>query len=419
MNVLLKSAKIIQPNSELHNSINDILIENGIIKKIAPNIKNFDQYKIVELPNLHVSIGWFDGSVSFGEPGYEERETLENGLKVAALSGFTGIALNPNTNPIVDNKSLVEFLINKSKKTATQLYPIGSLTKKFEGKELTELFDLTNSGAIAFGDYKKSINNANLLKIALQYSQSFGGIVMSYPQNKDIAGSGVINESENSVKLGIRGIPNFAEELQITRDLAILEYTGGKLHIPTISTEGSVNLIRKAKSKGLNISCSVAAHHLFLNDSELNEFDTNYKLLPPLRISSDQKALSKGIKDGTIDFITSDHCPIDIEHKKIEFQMAKNGTIGLESFYGSINSVLKMDDFMETITTKPRQVFNIKIPRIAENEIAEITLFNPDKNYIFNSNNILSTSKNSAFLGKTLKGKAYGIFAKNQLILNK
>ncbi|MDH3381416.1 MAG: amidohydrolase family protein, partial [Flavobacteriaceae bacterium] len=236
---------------------------------------------------------------------------------------------------------------------------------------------------------------------------------------KDIAGSGVINESENSVKLGIRGIPNFAEELQITRDLAILEYTGGKLHIPTISTEESVNLIRKAKSKGLNISCSVAAHHLFLNDSELNEFDTNYKLLPPLRISSDQKALVKGIKDGTIDFITSDHCPIDIEHKKIEFQMAKNGTIGLESFYGSINSILKTDDFMETITTKPRQVFNLKIPRIAENEIAEITLFNPDKNYIFNINNILSTSKNSAFLDKTLKGRAYGIFAKNQLILNK
>lgn len=419
MNVLLKSAKIIQPNSELHNSINDILIENGIIKKIASNIKNSDQYKIIELPNLHVSIGWFDGSVSFGEPGYEERETLENGLKVAALSGFTGIALNPNTNPIVDNKSLVEFLINKSKKTATQLYPIGSLTKKFEGKELTELFDLINSGAIAFGDYKKSINNANLLKIALQYSQSFGGIVMSYPQNKDIAGSGVINEGENSVKLGIRGIPNFAEELQITRDVAILEYTGGKLHIPTISTEGSVNLIRKAKSKGLNISCSVAVHHLFLNDSELHEFDTHYKLLPPLRISSDQKALLKGIKDGTIDFITSDHCPIDIEHKKIEFQMAKNGTIGLESFYGSINSVLKTDDFMETITTKPRHIFNIKIPKIAENELAEITLFNPDKNYIFNSNNILSTSKNSAFLGKTLKGKAYGIFAKNQLILNK
>lgn len=418
MNVLVKSAKIIQPNSELHNSINDILIENGIIKKIAKKIQNSDQYKIVEFPNLHISIGWFDGSVSFGEPGYEERETLENGLKVAAQSGFTGIALNPNTNPIVDNKSIIEFLINKSKKTATQLYPIGSLTKNFEGKELTELFDLKNSGAIAFGDYKKSISNANLLKIALQYSQSFDGIVISYPQNKDIAGTGIVNESVNSLKLGIRGIPNFAEELQITRDLAILEYAGGKLHIPTISTENSVNLIRKAKSKGLNISCSVAAHHLFLNDNELISFDTNYKLLPPLRTFTDQKALLKGIKDGTIDFITSDHCPIDIEHKKIEFQTAKYGTIGLESFFGAINSILKLDEFIENITTKPRLVFDINIPKIALNEIAEITLFNPDENYIFEHKHLLSTSKNSAFLEKTLKGKVYGIFAKNKLILN-
>lgn len=418
MNVLIKSAKIIQPNSELHNSINDILIESGVIKKIAPKIQHSDQYKIVDLPNLHVSIGWFDGSVSFGEPGYEERETLENGLKTAALSGFTGVALNPNTNPIVDNKSIIEFLINKSKKTATQLYPFGSLTKNFEGKELTELFDLKNSGAIAFGDYKKSINNANLLKIALQYSQSFGGIVMSYPHQKDIAGAGLINEGENSTMLGLRGIPNFAEELQITRDLAILDYTGGKLHIPTISTEGSVNLIKKAKSKGLNVSCSVAIHHLFLNDNELTSFDTNFKILPPLRTPSDQKALLKGIKDGTIDFITSDHCPIDVEHKKVEFQIAKNGTIGLESFYGAVNSILKLDEFIENITSKPRQIFNIKTPKIAVNEIAEITLFNPDESYLFENKNILSTSKNSAFLGKTLKGKPYGIIAKNQLILN-
>ena len=418
MNVLLKSATIIQPNSEFHNSKNDLLIEAGIIKKIAPTIQNPNQYKVVELPNLHVSIGWFDGSVSFGEPGYEERETLENGLNTAARSGFTGIALNSNTNPIVDNKSIIEFLIHKSKKAVTNLYPIGSLTKNSEGKDITEFSDLKTSGAIAFSDYKKSINNANLLKVALQYSQIINGLIMSYPQNKDIAGTGLVNESENSTMLGLRGIPNFAEELQITRDLAILEYTGGRLHIPTISTEGSVDLIRKAKSKGFNVSCSVAVHHLFLNDNELKEFDTNFKILPPLRTPSDQKALLKGIKDGTIDFITSDHCPIDIEHKKIEFQTAKNGTIGLESFYGAVNSILKTDDFIENITSKPRQVFDIEIPKIAENEIAEITLFNPEENYTFDNNHILSTSNNSAFLGKKLKGKVYGVFAKNQLILN-
>ncbi|MDP2088098.1 MAG: dihydroorotase [Flavobacteriaceae bacterium] len=418
MNVLLKSATIIQPNSELHHSKKDILIEAGIIKKIATSIENVGKCQLIDLPNLHVSIGWFDGSVSFGEPGYEERETLENGLKTAAHSGFTGIALNPNTNPIIDNKSAVEFLINKSKKSPAKLFPIGSFTQKSEGKELAELFDMKNSGACAFGDYKKSIENAQLLKIGLQYAQIFGGLIMSYPQNKAVAGEGLINEGINSTCLGLKGIPNFAEELQITRDLAILDYTGGKLHFPTISTEGSVDLIRKAKSKGLNVSCSVAIHHLKLNDNELKEFDTNYKILPPLRTSSDQKALLKGIKDGTIDFITGDHCPIDIEHKKVEFQIAQYGTIGLESFYGALNSVLKTDDFIENITTKPRQIFGISIPKIAEKEIAEITLFNPDEIYKFTVNQILSTSKNSAFIGSELKGKVYGIFAQNQLILN-
>lgn len=418
MNVILKSATIIQPNSELHLSKRDILIEDGIIKKIGTAIENKGKYQLIDLPNLHISIGWFDGSVSFGEPGYEERETLENGLKTAAQSGFTAIALNPNTNPIVDNKSAVEFLINQSKKTATKLFPIASFTQKSEGKELAELFDMKNSGACAFGDYKKSIENAQLLKIGLQYAQIFNGLLISYPQNKAIADNGLINEGINSTRLGLKGIPNFAEELQITRDLAILEYAGGKLHIPTISTKGSVELIRKAKSKGLNVSCSVAVHHLFLNDDELKEFDSNFKILPPLRTTADQKALLKGVKDGTIDFITSDHCPIDIEHKKIEFQTAKNGTIGLESFFGAVNSVLKLDEFILNITNKPRTIFGIEVPKIAENEKAEITLFNPDESYKFTLNHINSTSKNSAFLHKELKGKVYGIYAQNQLIIN-
>ncbi len=418
MHVLIKSAVIINPNTEFHQTKNDILIEDGIIQKIATSIQNTKNYQVVDLPNLHVSIGWFDGSVSFGEPGYEERETLENGLKTAAHSGFTGIALNPNTNPVVDNKSIVEFLINKSKKTATKLFPIGSLTQKSEGKELSELYDLKNSGACAFGDYKKSIQNANLLKIALQYTQSFNGLVMSYPQNNDISAKGLMNEGVNSTCLGLSGNPNFAEELQISRDLAILAYTGGKLHIPTISTAESVDLIRKAKLKGLNVSCSVAAHHLFLTDDELKDFDTNFKILPPLRTISDQIGLLKGIKDGTIDFITSDHCPIDIEHKKVEFKMAKYGTIGLESFYGAVNSILKTDEFIAQITTNPRKVFGLEIPQIAENEPANLTLFNPDEEYIFGLNNILSSSKNSAFINKKLKGKIYGIFANNQLILN-
>lgn len=418
MNVLIKSATIISPKSAYHQSVQDLLIENGILKKIAPSIKNTSNYKVVEFPNLHVSIGWFDGSVSFGEPGFEERETIEHGLQVAAKSGFTGIALNSATNPVVDNKSIIEFLVNKSEKTTTKLYPIGSLTKNAAGTEITELYDLKNSGAVAYNDYKKGIDNANLLKIALLYAQSFDGLVMSYPQNSDISGDGLMNESEQNTLLGLKGIPNFAEELHIMRDLAILKYTGGKLHIPTISTAESVKLIKQAKSEGLNVTCSVSINNLLLTDDVLDDFNTNYKLLPPLRTKTDQKALLKGIKYGVIDFIVSDHCPIDIEHKKVEFQQAKFGSIGLESFFGALNTVLDLNDFINQITINPREIFKLEIPEISIEKPANLTLFNPIPDYTFNDTNILSTSKNSAMFGQKLKGIIYGVLANNQLILN-
>ncbi len=418
MNVLIKSATIISPKTAFHNTVQDLLIENGIIKKIATSIKNTHNYHVIDYSNLHVSIGWFDGSVSFGEPGFEERETIDNGLNVAAKSGFTGIALNSDTNPVVDNKSIIEFLINKSIKTATKLHPIGSLTKNAAGKELTELFDLKNSGAVAFYDYNKGINNANLLKIALLYAQSFDGLVMSFPQNNDIAGDGLMNESKQNTLLGLKGIPNFAEELQIKRDLALLKYTGGKLHIPTISTAESVMLIKKAKAEGLKVTCSVSINNLVLTDEVLHDFNTNYKTLPPLRTKTDQKALIKGIKEGIIDFIVSDHCPIDIEHKKVEFQLAKFGSIGLESFYGALNSILDLTDFIELITINPRKIYNLEIPEIAIEKPANLTLFNPNAEIIFKENNILSTSKNSALLNQKLKGVVYGIIANNQLVLN-
>lgn len=418
MKVLIKSATIIQPDSELHRLKKDILIVDGTIQKIANHIEVDESFQKIELPNLHLSMGWFDASVSFGEPGFEERETIENGLRTAAKSGFTAIALNPNTNPVIDHKSSVRFLINQAKKSATQLVPIGCFTQNSDGKELAELYDMKTSGAIAFGDYKKSIDNANLLKIGLQYAQHFDGLLMSYPQNKAIAGDGLMNEGINSMKLGMKGIPNIAETLQITRDLAILAYTGGKLHFPTISTKEAVILIKEAKSNGLKVSCSVAVHHLVLTDENLQEFDTNYKIAPPLRTAEDQQALIHGIIDGTIDFITSDHCPIDIEHKKVEFISAQNGTIGLESFFGALNNCMKIDDFITSITVKPREVFSLEIPKIEEQQKAEFTLFNPDESYTFTIENVESTSKNSAFLGKELKGIVYGIIANNQLILN-
>lgn len=418
MNVLIKSAVIIDQNSKYHQKKRDILIENGVITKIVANIKNKREIKEITLKNLHVSNGWFDTSVSFGEPGFEERETIKNGLKTAAKSGFTAVAVNPNTNPKIDNKSAVEFLINKASKNAVSLYPIGNLTKNGEGKELAELYDMQNSGAVAFGDYNTPISNANLLKVAIQYAQNFDGLVLSFPQDNSIARDGLVNEGENSTKLGLKGIPNLAEELQVARDLFLLKYTGGKLHIPTISTAKSVKLIKDAKNKGLDVSCSASAHHLSLTDDELFGFNANSKVTPPLRTKKDVKALMKGVLDGTIDIITSDHNPIDIEHKKVEYNNAKYGTIGLESLFGILNKTIDLEQLIKCLTNNPRKRFGLNTSTIKEGETANITLFNPDIKSTFTKENIISTSKNSAFLNKEMNGKVYGVLAKNQLILN-
>jgi len=324
--------------------------------------------------------------------------------------------LQPNSYPIIDNQSQINFVKNKANGFATELFPIGALTKGSEGKDMAELFDMKNSGAVAFGDYNKSLDNANLLKIALQYVQDFDGLVIAFAQDSNLKGNGVANEGVVSTKLGLKGIPNLAEELQIARNLFLLEYTGGKLHIPTISTAKSVQLIKDAKAKGLNVTCSVAVHHLVLTDSKLEGFDTRYKVSPPLRTEIDRAALIAGILDNTIDMITSDHNPIDIEHKKMEFDMAKNGTIGLESAFSALLSVLSLEKVIEKLTSG-KTTFGIENQTIDEGKKANITLFNPEGKSIFTKENILSKSKNSAFLGVELKGKTYGIFNQGKLII--
>ncbi len=416
MKIIIRGAKIIDSESPFHNKTTDILIVDGSIKKIGQSLPNSENADEIKLDNLHVSQGWFDSSVSLGEPGFEDRETIANGLNVAARSGFTAIALQPNSSPIIDNQSQINFVKTKANGFATQLFPIGALTKGSEGKDMAELFDMKNAGAVAFGDYNKSLDNANLLKIALQYVQDFDGLVIAFAQDSNIRGNGVANEGVVSTKLGLKGIPNLAEELQIARNLFLLEYTGGKLHIPTISTAKSVQLIKDAKAKGLNVTCSVAVHHLVLTDETLESFDTRYKVLPPLRTETDRKALLAGILDNTIDIITSDHNPIDIEHKKMEFDGAKNGTIGLESAFGALLTVLPLEKVIEKLTSG-KTTFGIENQPIDEGKIANITLFNPEGKSIFTKENILSKSKNSAFLGVELKGKTYGIFNQGKLVL--
>ncbi|NJY62512.1 dihydroorotase [Salinimicrobium sp. CDJ15-81-2] len=408
MKILVRSAKIIDNESPYNNKVMDILVENGIIKEIAPTIKARKPDLEISFENLHVSQGWFDSSVNFGEPGYEERETLDNGLKTAGRSGFTAIALNPGNDPVTDNKGAVTFLLNKAQKQPVSLLPIGTLTRKSEGKDMAELYDMQQAGAIAFGDYKRSVSNPNMLKLALQYAQNFDGLVMSFPQENKIAGNGQVNEHENSTLLGLKGIPPLAEELQITRDLYILEYTGGKLHIPTISTAKSVEIIREAKERGLDVTCSVAIHNLFFTDEQLNNFDTNAKVLPPLRTKADVKALIAGVRDETIDMVTTDHSPMDVEHKKVEFDNAFFGTLGLESALGALLQIFSVKTAVRVLTAGKAR-FNLGEEVIDEGSVANFSFFDPETEYTFQKEHIWSTSKNSLFLGNELKGKVYGI----------
>ena len=415
MNILLRSATIIDASSKHHLKKRDILIENGILTKIKASIANTNKAKEINLANLHISQGWFDSSVSFGEPGFEERETITNGLKTAAHSGFTHVAVNTNLNPVTDSKSTIKFLKSEASQNSVNLYPIGALSNKCEGKNLAELYDMKNEGAVSFYDYKKSIENPNLLKIALQYSQSFDGLVQSFPFEKAIAKQGMVNEEVNSTLLGLKGIPALAEELQIIRDLYILEYTEGKLHIPTISTKKSVALIKGAKKKGLQVTCSVAISNLILTDDVLETFDTNYKLMPPLRTKTDINALIKGLKEGVIDGVTSDHNPIDIEHKKTEFDHAYYGSIGLESCFGALNTVLDTETAINTLTDL-KETFHIPINSIEEGNKADLSLFNPKTEWIFSKKDIISKSKNAALLGRKLKGKVYGVISNKKIV---
>ena len=416
MNILLKSAKIIDPTSSFHGNTLDILIRNGIIDKIDKSI-NATKASVIEHKNLCVSLGWFDSSVSFGEPGYEERETLNHGLSVAAASGFTQIAYNTNTNPLPTSKADITFLLRSAAHTPTTLHPKGHITAQDNAQQLAELHDLSQAGAICFSNHKQPIDDPHLLLLALQYARGFDGLVESFPIDPQLAVHGVMHEGKISTSLGLTGIPNLAEEIRIRRDLAILSYTGGKLHIPTISTSEGVGLIRQAKKDKLDVTCSVAIHNLMMTDEQLDDFDTRYKLMPPLRESKDQKALLKGLKDGTIDMVTSDHQPMDIEHKKVELEHAAYGSLGLETAFGSLCTMMDAED-AALLLNRGKERFGVSQQSIQIGAQADLTLFTADGTTIVSKESLLSRSKNSAYLGKELKGTVIGVINNNSVFQN-
>lgn len=418
MKILIKQAKIIDSSSKHNNKICDILINNNKIEKIAKKIQIDSDTKIYKNENLHVSQGWFDMHVNFGQPGFEQRETIENGLNAAAKGGFTEVLLMPNTNPSIDNSSMIDFIKGFSKRNVVKIQVAGNLTVSQEGKNIVEIHDMTNNGCIAFTDDKKSIQNNELMKIAMLYIKNSNSLLMNFPNDSKIQKNGVINEGKISTQLGLKGIPNIAEEMMLDRDITLCDYTESKIHESYISTERSVDKIKKAKEKGINITSDVALHNIFLTEEQVNNFDTRFKVLPPLRTKNDNKAIINGLKDGTIDVITSDHNPFEEETKKLEFDNAEFGIIGLESAFGLINKHLEkhltLNEIIDKISNNPRKILGLKNNSIEEGNYAKLTLFNPSKKWEFKESDIVSKSKNSPFVGEELKGKALAIYNNNR-----
>lgn len=413
MNILIKSAKIIDTNSTHHNKIMDVFIKNGKIEKIAKSIANGTETEY-RAKNLHVSPGWFDLHANFGEPGYEQQETLSTGSNAALRGGFTGVMVMPNNKPNIDSRSMIEFIQNAKKGNIIDIIPAGNITKNGEGNEIVEMHDMHKAGCKAFTDDKKSIRRNEVIKIAMLYSKDSNTVIMNFPNDQSIANNGVVHEGNISTTLGLKGIPALAEEMMVDRDISLCEYTDSRLHLSYISTRNSAKKIRNAKNKGLRITSDVALHNLFLTDEAVNNFDTRYKVMPPLRTKNDNKALIKALKDGTIDVISTDHTPITNEFKKIDFDNAANGIIGLETAFGLLGKhilpLLDLSTLIEKISINPRKILKMKEVSIKEGEKANITLFDPKLEWDFKTNDIKSKSSNTPFIGKKLKGKALAIF---------
>ncbi|MFD0941803.1 dihydroorotase [Pedobacter boryungensis] len=415
MNLLVKGITIADPNSEFNQKTCDVRVEQGKITAISKNLTQTKEETVFEGKGAILSPGFFDLNCTIGDPGLETKEDIETGTAAGKAGGFTGLAVLPSTKPVVQSKGEVEYILNKAKGNLVDVYPIGAISRDLEGKELAELFDMKNAGAVAFSEGSKAISDDGFVSRALQYCLGFNGLLMLYPENKSIAGKAQINESKNNVLLGMKGIPALAEEMQISRDIFLATYHDAPIHISNISTAGSVAIIKKAKKDGVKITCDVAAHQLVFTEDLLNDFDSNYKVKPPLRIKADQKALLVGLKDGTIDAISSQHRPHEIEFKDVEFEIAAYGIIALQTVLPLLlQAGLDETTIVEKLSINPRQLLNLPVPTIKVGSEANFTIYNPTQKWEYNSANNASKSSNSPLLGKTLTGKVQLIYNNKQ-----
>jgi dihydroorotase len=412
MNILIKQATIINSDSAHHNKTVDVLIESGVITQIKRSISVTGNVKVIEKEGLHLSAGWIDMQAVSCDPGFEHKETLDSMIDCAANGGYTTVCVHNYNEPALHTKSQIEYILNKCKNKIVNVLPLGTVTRDGHGTDISEMYDMKLSGAQAFSDYKHTIKDAGTVLRAIQYARNINSFIITHCSDESIAAGGQMNEGEESVGLGLKGIPALAEELMLERNISILEYTGGQLHIPTISTKGSVDLIKKAKAAGLKITCGVAAVNLLLDDSVLKDFDTNFKLNPPLRTKKDVQALRNAVESGVVDVIVSDHLPQDIESKDLEFDLAENGIINLQTAFSCALEGLKsknIDSLIRCFTNGPAEILKLPVSKIEEGATANLTLFSLSEKTTLTAANNKSKSRNSPFFDSPLQGKVLGI----------
>lgn len=421
MKYIIKQVKIVDPLSKHNGNIKDILIVNGMIEKIADKISDTVDQEI-SIPGLHASPGWIDMQANFRDPGHEYKENLQSGSNAAAKGGFTGVCVQSSTEPTIDTKAQIEYIKRSANTLPINIYPIGAVTHGREGKEMAELFDMHQAGAVAFSDDKRYIENPKLLELALQYVKNFNGLIIHFADTPTLSKNGMMHEGDTSVFLGMKGIPAMAEEQGLNRDLYLLEYTNGRIHYNLLSTAGSIHLIKEAKKKNLNITAGIAAHQIYFTDEELKGFESVHKVNPPYRTQQDADALIAGIKDQTIDIICSDHSPEDAENKNLEFDYARNGIINIQTTFSVANTVLRnkvsIFEIVQKLSTNPRNILGLPTATIEEGQEAEITFFDPEASFIFTKETNASNSVNSPFFDMELTGKVHGIICKGKAVLN-
>ena len=419
MQLLVKNAVVIDPASKLNGEKANIFIKNGKVERIGKRLK-IEGAKVFDAKGACVSPGWLDLGTTIGDPGFEHREDFASAARAATAGGFTALAVFPNTAPAIHSKSEVLYLKNESQRSLVEFLPIGAISENCAGKDITEMYDMRAAGAVAFSDGRKPVQDSGLMMRALQYVRPFNGVVINQPSDDYLDHGGQMHEGKVSTSLGLKGIPSMGEELMVQRDIYLAEYTDSRLHLQNISTAGAVRLVRAAKAKGLQVTAAVAAMNLACDDTFLQDFDANFKVLPPLRSPADIEALVEGLADGTIDCITSNHVPLEAERKELEFLFADFGAIGLETAFAVSWSALKgeitLEKVVEKLTAGPRLALGLAAPKIVEGAPASLTIFDPNFEWEFSKKDIFSKSRNTPFVGRTFTGKVLGVIGNGKFV---